>query len=45
MDIITKISMMSSRMAMYREGHLEPVLHVFVFLYQNYNSSTAFDPT
>ena len=32
-------------MAMPREGHLEAVLHVFVFLHENYNSKMAFDPT
>ena len=43
-DIITKVSMMASQMAI-REGHLEEVLHVFAFIRQNYNTRMAFDPT
>ena len=43
-DIITKVLMMVSHMAMPMEGHLEAVLHVFAFLHQKYNSSMAFDP-
>ena len=37
--------MMASQMSMPREGHLEAVLHVFLFLRQRYNSSMAFDST
>ena len=33
-DIITKVSMMASHMAITREGHLEAVLHVYAFLRQ-----------
>ena len=44
-DIITKVSMMASQMAIPREGHLEEVLHVFAFIRQNYNTRMAFDPT
>ena len=31
-DIITKLSLMSSHMAMPREGHLDTVLHIFGYL-------------
>ena len=44
-DIIDEVKMMASQMAMPREGHLEAVLHVFVFLCQQYNSKMEFDPT
>ena len=36
---------MASQMAMPREGHLEAVLHVFIFLRQEYSSGMVFDPT
>ena len=36
-DIITDMSVMASQMDMPREGNLEAVLHVFVFLCQKYN--------
>ena len=44
-DIITKVSMLASQVAIPREGHLEVVLHVFEFIRQNYNSRMNFDPT
>ena len=44
-DIITKVSMMASQMAMPRESQLEAVLQVFSFLCHKFNSSMAFDPT
>ena len=44
-DIITKVSMMVSQMAMPREIHLEAVLRVFEFLHKKYNSRMLFDPT
>ena len=37
--------MMASHKDMPREGHLEEVLHVFVFLCQKYNYRMASDPT
>ena len=43
--IITKVSVISSHMAVPREGHLEVVSHVFLFLCQKYNYRMAFDPT
>ena len=44
-DILTEVSMMSSHMAMPREGHLDAVLHIFGYLKAKYNSRMAFDPT
>ena len=44
-DIITEVSLMSSHMAMPREGHLDAVLHIFGFLKIKYNSRMCFDPT
>ncbi len=44
-DIITEVSLMSSYMAMPREGHLDAVLHIFGFLKNKYNSRMCFDPT
>ena len=37
--------MMASYMAVRKEGYLEVVLNVFVFLHQKYNSRLVFDPT
>ena len=44
-DIINEFLLMSSQMAMPREGHLDAVLHIFGFLKRKYNSRMAFDPT
>ena len=44
-DIITKVSLVASQMAMPREGYLDAILHIFGFLRRKYNSRTAFDPT
>ncbi len=44
-DIITEVSLMSSHMAMPREGHLDAVLHIFGYLKVKYNSRMCFDPT
>ena len=44
-DIITEVSMMASQITIPRDGHLELVLHVFVFLLQKYNSGITCDPT
>ena len=43
-DIITEVSIMESQMDMPREGQFEAVLHVFVFIRQQYNSRMEFDP-
>ena len=37
--------MITSQMAITREGHLEAVLNLFVFICQKYNSRVVFDPT
>lgn len=37
--------MLSSHVAMPREGHLEALLHVFAHIKQKHNSRLAFDPT
>ena len=44
-DIITKVFMMASQMAMPREVHLEAVLYVYESFCQKYNSRMSFDPT
>ena len=44
-DILTEVLLMSSYMAMPREGHLDAVLHIFGYLKIKYNSRMAFDPT
>jgi len=44
-DIATEVSMLSSHVAMPREGHLEALLHVFAHIKQKHNSRLAFDPT
>ena len=36
---------MASQMKVPREGYLEAVLHVFVFIHQKYASRMEFDPT
>ena len=44
-DIMTEVSMLSSHLAMPREGHLDAVLHVYAYLKKKYNSRLALDPT
>ena len=44
-DINTEVSMLSSHMAMPREGHLESIFHIFAFLKGKHNSRLALDPT
>ena len=44
-DINTEVSMLSSQLAMPREGHLEALLHIFAFLKAKHNSRLALDPT
>jgi hypothetical protein len=43
-DICTKVSMLSSYSAILHEGHLEAVLHVFLYLKLRSNSRLIFDP-
>jgi len=44
-DIITDVSMLSSFVAMPREGHLSQVLHIFVYLKCHSNAMLVLDPT
>ena len=44
-DIATEVSLLSSHMAMPREGHLEALLHVFAHIRQKHNSRIAYDPS
>ena len=44
-DIITELSLLSSHMALPREGHLDTVFHVYSYLKANHNYRMAFDPT
>jgi hypothetical protein len=44
-DIITEVSMLSTHLCLPREGHLEDVLHVFVYLGLHHNARVVFDPT
>ena len=37
--------MMSSYLAMPREGHLEELFHIFAYLKRNHNSEMAFNPS
>ena len=44
-DICIEVSMMSSHLALPREGHLKEVLHIFAYLKKHHNSEMVFDPT
>ena len=44
-DICLEVSMMSSYLAMPREGHLEEVYHIFSYLKRHHNSEMVFDPS
>ena len=44
-DICLEVSMMSSHMAMPREGHLEQVFHIFSYLKKYHNTELVFDPS
>jgi hypothetical protein len=44
-DICLEVSMMSSHLALPREGHLDQVLHIFAYLRKYHNSELVFDPT
>jgi hypothetical protein len=45
MEITTEVSMLSSHVAMPREGHLYAVFRVFAYLKAKHNSRLIFDPT
>ncbi|KAL7464783.1 hypothetical protein ACHAXS_005117 [Conticribra weissflogii] len=44
-DISTEVSMLSSYMALPRQGHLEAALHVILYLGLHHNSRLCMDPT
>ncbi len=44
-DIATEVSMLSSYLAMPREGHLETALHIMGYLRKKHNSRLVFDST
>ena len=45
MDIAVEVSLLSSHMALPREGHLEQVLHIFAYLKVHHNAELVFDPS
>ena len=44
-DVCLEVSMMSSHIAIPRQGHLEQVLHIFGHLKKYYNTEIVFDPS
>ena len=40
-----EVSMMSSHLALSREGHLEEVLHIFAYLKKYHNTELVYDPS
>jgi hypothetical protein len=44
-DICLEVSMMSSHLALPREGHLQQVLHIFAHLKKYHNTEMVFDPS
>ena len=44
-DICAEVSMLSSYLALPREGHLEQVYNIFAYLKQHHNSRIVFDPS
>lgn len=44
-DICLETSMMSSHLALPREGHLDQVLHMFGYLKKYHNAELVFDPS
>ena len=44
-DICLEVSMMSSQLALPREGHLEQVLHIFAHLKKYHNTELVYDPS
>ena len=45
MDIRTKVSLLSSHIALPREGHQEAAVHVMTQIGQRYNSRLVYDPS
>ena len=44
-DILLEVSMLSSHLALPREGHMEAVLHIIKYLKKFHNSEMVFDPS
>jgi hypothetical protein len=44
-DKCLEVSMMSSHLALPREGHMEQVLHIFAHLKKYHNTEVVFDPS
>ena len=44
-DITTEVSMVSSCLALPREGHLQALFHLFRYLELKHNALLAFDPS
>ena len=44
-DICCEVSMMSSHVALPREGHMQQVLHIFTYLKAHHNARLVLDPT
>ena len=44
-DVCLEVSMMSSHLALPREGHLEQVLHIFAYLKKYQNTELVYDPS
>ena len=44
-DVCLEVSMMSSHLALPREGHLLAVFHIFAYLNAHHNSELVFDPS
>ena len=44
-DICCELFMMSSHLALPREGHLAQVLHIFAYLKKHHNYALVFDPS
>ena len=44
-DICLEVSMMSSHLALPREGHLEALLHIFSYLKKYHNTELVYDPS
>ena len=43
-DICLELSMMSSHLALPREGHMEQVLQIFLYLQRYHNTERVYDP-
>jgi hypothetical protein len=44
-NIVTKVSLLSSYLCLMGEGHLDTVFHLFAHLANNHNTRVVFDPT